>query len=172
MKFEVLVEVRLRAGIADPQGATIERALPALGFDGVDDVRVGKAIRFSVDAADGAEAGRRAAELADRLLANPVIEDVRRHAWSRPAPTAAGDATGPADGPHASGVVVFPGSNCEHDVVQALGASASDLARLGAGPSWSGTASAPSPATTPWSFPAASPTATTCGPGPSPGSPR
>ena len=44
--FSVLVETRLRPGIADPQGATIERSLPALGFDGVSGVRVGKAIRF------------------------------------------------------------------------------------------------------------------------------
>ncbi|MDQ1375707.1 MAG: phosphoribosylformylglycinamidine synthase subunit PurS, partial [Actinomycetota bacterium] len=43
--FDILVEVSLRPGIADPQGATIERALPALGFDGVTGVRVGKAIR-------------------------------------------------------------------------------------------------------------------------------
>jgi phosphoribosylformylglycinamidine synthase len=41
MRFPVLVEVRLRPGIADPQGATIQRALPALGFDGVREVRVG-----------------------------------------------------------------------------------------------------------------------------------
>jgi phosphoribosylformylglycinamidine synthase PurS subunit len=46
MRFPVLVEVRLRPGIADPAGATIQRALPALGFDGVGDVRVGKAIRW------------------------------------------------------------------------------------------------------------------------------
>ena len=45
MVFDVLVEVRLRAGIADPQGATIERSLPTLGYDSVRDVRVGKAIR-------------------------------------------------------------------------------------------------------------------------------
>ena len=75
MKFEVLVEVRLRPGIADPQGATIERALPALGFEGVDEMRVGKAIRFTIDAADEAAARDRAARCADRLLANPVIED-------------------------------------------------------------------------------------------------
>ena len=75
VRFEVLVEVRLRAGIADPQGATIARALPALGFDGIDAVRVGKAIRLSIDAADGADASRRATEVADRLLANPVIEE-------------------------------------------------------------------------------------------------
>ena len=41
MIFDVTVEVRLRPGIADPQGATIERALPALGFDGVSGVWVG-----------------------------------------------------------------------------------------------------------------------------------
>jgi phosphoribosylformylglycinamidine synthase PurS subunit len=71
----VLVEVRLRPGIADPQGATIERALPALGFEGVHDVQVGKAIRFTVEAADEAAARARAQELSEQLLANPVIED-------------------------------------------------------------------------------------------------
>jgi phosphoribosylformylglycinamidine synthase len=75
VRYEVLVEVRLRPGIADPQGATIERALPALGFDGVGAVRVGKAIRLSVDASDAEVARERAAEVAERLLANPVIEE-------------------------------------------------------------------------------------------------
>ena len=50
VKFSVLVEVRLRPGIADPQGATIERSLPALGFDEVAGVTVGKAIRFTIEA--------------------------------------------------------------------------------------------------------------------------
>jgi phosphoribosylformylglycinamidine synthase PurS subunit len=75
MRYEVLVEVRLRPGIADPQGATIERALPALGFDGVDTIRVGKAIRLALEAPDEDAARARATEMADRLLANPVIED-------------------------------------------------------------------------------------------------
>ena len=75
MRFPVLVEVRLRPGIADPAGATIQRALPALGFAGVQDVRVGKAIRFTVEAADEAGARRQVDELCHRLLANPVIED-------------------------------------------------------------------------------------------------
>ena len=75
MRFPVLVEVRLRPGIADPAGATIQRALPALGFDGVEDVRVGKAIRFTVEAVDATAAGRQVDELCHRLLANPVIED-------------------------------------------------------------------------------------------------
>jgi phosphoribosylformylglycinamidine synthase len=75
MKFEVLVEVRLRPGIADPAGATIERALPALGFPEVEGVRVGKAIRFTVEAADEDSARTRVDELCRRFLTNPVIED-------------------------------------------------------------------------------------------------
>ena len=75
MRCPVLVEVRLRPGIADPAGATIQRALPALGFDGVQEVRVGKAIRFNVEAADEAAARLQVDELCQRLLANPVIED-------------------------------------------------------------------------------------------------
>ncbi len=73
--FDVLVEVRLRPGIADPEGATVERALPALGFGGVRGVRMGKAIRFEVEAASAEEARRTAEELCRRLLTNPVIED-------------------------------------------------------------------------------------------------
>src|SRR5438046_376606 len=71
----VLVEVTLRAGVADPQGATIERALPALGFDGVEGVRVGKAIRFTVEASDREAARAAVDDLCRRFLANPVIED-------------------------------------------------------------------------------------------------
>jgi phosphoribosylformylglycinamidine synthase subunit PurS len=93
VRFEVLVEVRLRPGIADPQGATVERALPALGFDGVDQVRVGKAIRLTVEADDVEGAAEKAGAVADRLLANPVIElaDVRVLGAS---PAAAGSGNG------------------------------------------------------------------------------
>ncbi len=76
-RFDVLVEVSLREGVADPQGATIERSLPTLGFEGVSDVRVGKAVRFHVDAPDRNEAMARVRELSDSFLSNPVIEDVR-----------------------------------------------------------------------------------------------
>jgi phosphoribosylformylglycinamidine synthase PurS subunit len=73
--FSVLVEVTLRPGIADPQGATIERSLPALGFDGVRGVRVGKAVRFTVEAADERAARAQVELLCERFLTNPVIED-------------------------------------------------------------------------------------------------
>ena len=76
-RFDVLVEVSLRPGIADPQGSTVERALPALGYDGVAGVRVGKSIRFSIEAGDEAAARSAVEELCQRFLANPVIEDTR-----------------------------------------------------------------------------------------------
>jgi phosphoribosylformylglycinamidine synthase len=75
VRFEVLVEVRHRAGIADPQGTTIERSLPTLGFDGVSGVTVGKAIRFTCEAPDEDSARRRVTEMCERFLTNPVIED-------------------------------------------------------------------------------------------------
>lgn len=75
MTFSVLVEVRLREGIADPEGTTVERSLPALGFEGIEGVRVGKAIRFMVEAPDEAAARSRVEELCQRFLTNPVIED-------------------------------------------------------------------------------------------------
>jgi len=74
-QFSVRVEVLLRDGIADPQGATIERALPALGLDGVTRVRAGKSFRFELDATSESDALARATVVADRLLANPVIEE-------------------------------------------------------------------------------------------------
>jgi phosphoribosylformylglycinamidine synthase PurS subunit len=75
MIFSVHVEVRLREGIADPQGSTIERALPTLGFDGVREVRVGKSIRFTIEAADEVTAQAEAEDMCRRFLTNPVIED-------------------------------------------------------------------------------------------------
>ena len=74
-RFDVRVEVRLRPGIADPQGATIERALPALGFDGVEQMRVGKVMRFTIEAENEEAARSEAGAMCERLLANPVIED-------------------------------------------------------------------------------------------------
>ncbi len=75
MTFDVAVEVRLRPGIADPQGATVERALPALGFEGVSGVSVGKSIRFTVEAGDEGAARTLVEDLCHRFLTNPVIED-------------------------------------------------------------------------------------------------
>lgn len=75
MRFSVVVEVRGREGIADPEGQTIERALPALGFAGASRVHVGKVVRFDLEATDQAAAEQTARQMCDRLLANPVIEE-------------------------------------------------------------------------------------------------
>ncbi len=77
MRFSVLVEVTQRPGIADPEGSTIERALPALGFDGIRQVHVGKAIRFEMEADDEGSARGTVEELCKRFLTNPVIQDAR-----------------------------------------------------------------------------------------------
>jgi phosphoribosylformylglycinamidine synthase len=72
--FEARVEVTHRPGIADPAGATVERALPALGYTNVTQVHIGKVIRLVVDAADADSARVEVEEMCERLLANPVIE--------------------------------------------------------------------------------------------------
>jgi phosphoribosylformylglycinamidine synthase subunit PurS len=63
------VLIRPKAGILDPQGQTVERALPALGFDGVRNVHVGRLVELEV------EDPERLPEMCERLLANPLIED-------------------------------------------------------------------------------------------------
>jgi phosphoribosylformylglycinamidine synthase len=63
------VLIRPKEGILDPQGQAVERALPALGFEGAKEVRVGRLVELEV--ADGS----RLREMCERLLANPLIED-------------------------------------------------------------------------------------------------
>jgi phosphoribosylformylglycinamidine synthase subunit PurS len=72
--FRAHVEVSHLPGIADPAGATVERALPALGYTNVSQVHIGKTITLVVDAADAAQARVQVEEMCERLLANPVIE--------------------------------------------------------------------------------------------------
>jgi phosphoribosylformylglycinamidine synthase len=68
----VAVDVMLKREILDPQGQAVERALPALGFEGVSDVRIGKHVELTVHDGDGEQAARR---MAEALLATPVIEE-------------------------------------------------------------------------------------------------
>ena len=77
--FSVAVEVRLKAGVADPEGATVERALPALGFGHASNVTIGKLIRFDIEAPDADRARAQVEDLCGRFLTNPVIEDATVH---------------------------------------------------------------------------------------------
>ena len=67
MRARVLI--RPKAGILDPQGVAVEQALPALGFTGVSEVRIGRLIELELDDPAQLEA------MCERLLANPLIED-------------------------------------------------------------------------------------------------
>jgi phosphoribosylformylglycinamidine synthase PurS subunit len=67
--LRVRVLIRPKAGILDPQGQAVERALPALGFEGVRNVHVGRLVELDVEDPD------RVGEMCERLLANPLIED-------------------------------------------------------------------------------------------------
>jgi phosphoribosylformylglycinamidine synthase len=76
------VLVRPKEGILDPQGKAVERALPALGFEGVADVRVGRLIELEVE--DPAQLPA----MCEKLLANPLIEDfeIQTEPAAAPAP--------------------------------------------------------------------------------------
>ena len=75
MKAKVFVS--LKPSILDPQGKTIAEALHTLGYDAVQDVRQGKYFELDVDTTTADKAMALASEVADRLLANPVIESYR-----------------------------------------------------------------------------------------------
>jgi phosphoribosylformylglycinamidine synthase PurS subunit len=63
------VLIRPKEGILDPQGQAVERALPALGFEGIEHVHVGRMVELDVE--DASQLDR----LCEQLLANPLIED-------------------------------------------------------------------------------------------------
>ncbi len=74
-RFDILVRVMPRPSLLDPQGQAVEHALGELGFEGLDGVRVGKALAFHLDRPDETVAERDARAMCERLLANPVTED-------------------------------------------------------------------------------------------------
>ena len=71
------VFVTLKPSVFDPQGRTIAEALHSLGYGAVEDVRQGKFFELDLSTGAAAEARALAAEMADKLLANPVIESYR-----------------------------------------------------------------------------------------------
>jgi phosphoribosylformylglycinamidine synthase PurS subunit len=75
MTYRVHIRVVPRAGLLDPQGQAVEHALAALGFAGAGEVRIGRAIELTVEAASPEAAEVAARQMCERLLANPVTED-------------------------------------------------------------------------------------------------
>ena len=71
------VYVTLKPSVFDPQGRVVADALASLGYDDVKDVRQGKFFEVELDGGDSVRAHARVTEMADKLLANPVIESYR-----------------------------------------------------------------------------------------------
>lgn len=71
------VYITLKEGILDPQGKTVLRALKSLGYDEAEDLRVGKYMELKLEGDDREALEKRLAEMCERILANPIIEDYR-----------------------------------------------------------------------------------------------
>ena len=75
MTYRVHIRVMPRDGVLDPQGQAVEHALSELSFDGVSNVRVGRAIEVQVAADSREDAESASRRMCEKLLANPVTED-------------------------------------------------------------------------------------------------
>jgi phosphoribosylformylglycinamidine synthase len=73
--LEAEIHVTLKKSVLDPQGETVKGALRSLGFQGVDDCRIGKFMVVRLSGADPAHARAQVEEMCRKLLANPVIEE-------------------------------------------------------------------------------------------------
>lgn len=73
--IEAEIFVSLKKTVADPQGLTVKHALESLGYQNVNEVRVGKLVKLKLNTDDKGEAERKLKEMCDKLLANPVIEE-------------------------------------------------------------------------------------------------
>lgn len=76
MSKKAIVYIRLKEGVLDPQGVTIQRAILNMGYDAVSSVRSGKFFELEL-ASDGAQATAQVEDICRKLLANPVIEDFK-----------------------------------------------------------------------------------------------
>jgi phosphoribosylformylglycinamidine synthase len=75
--MKIRVDVMPKEGVLDPQGKAIGHALASLGFKGVEDVRAGKVIMLEIAESNRDKAVESAKSMAEKLLANQVIEDYR-----------------------------------------------------------------------------------------------
>ena len=75
--MKIRIDVMLKEGVLDPQGKAIGHALGSLGFKGVEEVRVGKTIILTTQETDPAKATEEAKAMAEKILANLVIEDFK-----------------------------------------------------------------------------------------------
>jgi phosphoribosylformylglycinamidine synthase PurS subunit len=74
-KYKARIYVTLRPSVLDPAGVAVESGLQQLGYDGVENVRIGKYIELSLTAESEAAASEQLNQMCDQLLANPTIEN-------------------------------------------------------------------------------------------------
>ncbi|MBU9710698.1 phosphoribosylformylglycinamidine synthase subunit PurS [Evansella tamaricis] len=74
--FKVKVYTTLKAGVLDPQGSAVTNSLHHLGYEGVEDVRIGKVMTLTINSTED-KIEELVKEMCEKLLANPVIEDYR-----------------------------------------------------------------------------------------------
>ncbi|MTI80155.1 MAG: phosphoribosylformylglycinamidine synthase subunit PurS [Firmicutes bacterium] len=73
--YQAKIYITLRKSVLDPQGSAVTKSLHAMGYDNVNDVRVGRYLVVDVDTTDKEAAEKQVQDMCNKLLANPVIED-------------------------------------------------------------------------------------------------
>lgn len=76
-QFHAQIYITLRSSVLDPAGTAVESGLKQLGYESVEEVRIGKYVELTLASTDEAEAKSQLEQMCDRLLANPVIENYR-----------------------------------------------------------------------------------------------
>jgi phosphoribosylformylglycinamidine synthase len=76
-KYQSRIYVTLRPSVLDPAGTAVQSGLKQLGYNGVEQVRIGKYIELTLTASDETDARQQLDQMCDQLLANPVIENYR-----------------------------------------------------------------------------------------------
>ncbi len=76
-QYQAKIFVTLRPSVLDPAGTAVQSGLRQLGYDNVEQLRIGKYMELSLIAADDASAHQQVDQICDRMLANPVIENYR-----------------------------------------------------------------------------------------------
>ena len=126
--MQAIVNISLKEGVLDPQGQAILRSLNDLGFNEVSDVRVGKQILLEIDENDSARLRQRVARMCEALLANTVMKIIQSSSLTKSESTQKRCQSSPTSNAKQTmtlsalrvAIIVFPGSNCDRDMMVAI----------------------------------------------------
>lgn len=90
LEYTAQIYVTLRPSVLDPAGVAVQSGIKHLGYENVEQVRIGKYIQLNLKAANEEEATQQLHQVCDRLLTNPVIENYRFELTLQPVPQEAG----------------------------------------------------------------------------------